>query len=56
MSNLILLSLDFQILMIFFSATCNGFQCPTSYCISSTLRCNGVNDCAGGEDEQNCGK
>lgn len=35
--------------------TCNGYQCSNSYCISSTLQCNGVNDCAGGEDEQNCG-
>jgi hypothetical protein len=35
------------------------FRCPyqdTDYCISASLRCNGVEDCRYGNDERDCGK
>lgn len=44
-----------RLLIVFFPGPCNGYQCSNGYCISNALRCNGVNDCSGGEDEQNCG-
>ena len=34
-----------------------GFvKCPNSYCISTTLVCDGEMDCLNGEDETQCGK
>ncbi len=32
------------------------FLCPEGWCAPLTLRCDGVRDCAGGEDEKLCGE
>ena len=32
------------------------FYCPGEYCIKGSWECDGMNDCDGGEDEENCGE
>ena len=32
------------------------YLCPEGWCIPMTWRCNGISECANGEDEKLCGK
>lgn len=42
--------------MPFYCLDCSGgfFKCDDGECIQEHLKCNGFEDCSGGEDELNC--
>jgi hypothetical protein len=50
---------DFYVFFFLFFPACDEdtqFECSDGSCISLEDKCNGSEDCEGGEDEENCGK
>ena len=39
----------------FEGCSANQFTCNNGQCVTSTARCNGLNECTDGSDELNCG-
>jgi len=51
------MSFAFHCNVLFVAPSCRSgeFRCQDGRCIPEDLKCDGRQDCRGGEDEQNCG-